>query len=595
MRLEIKYRDGAARSGLLRVGDTKINLPGIIHFHTDRFTPLKIADIVGNYDEIRDENRLVLRYSERPWLDYKIYPASMPGDFHDVYENDEKIIVSCNYDAKINLGKNKKICFLGNLSSLYQSSRRFVENIVEARTKGGYGAVLVAPGIADAKNISLLIYMGIDIVDITKAILSARENILFFQEGNVKRDELRKYFCLCPACREVDDVHGMKFEDILLHNIYMMHAEIERIRFAISKGILREIVESRIANSPELLEKFRILNENFYEFLEERTPVFRKAVLKAVLRESLYYPEIKRYRERVIERYKKPDGAKILLLLPCSAKKPYSLSKSHRIFIEAIRACENHRVVHEVIITSPLGIVPRDIEGFYPASSYDIPVTGHWFEDEKTMIKDMLKQYLERNSYDVIVSHLPEELNQIVKEEIDVAVSTCIGSPTSQKSIDNLKNHLENLTSEYDIYDSQIWLKENLKSMLSFQFGREIAQDIINQTDEIKGRFPNVKLYMGGKLLLSFSPEKGMFALSLEGGNILHSHGFNVVEIENNFDIRGSILAPGVLKADENIRIEDEVIIVRDNNLCAVGTAKMSGNEMVDLDYGEAVKVRYHT
>ena len=51
----------------------------------------------------------------------------------------------------------------------------------------------------------------------------------------------------------------------------------------------------------------------------------------------------------------------------------------------------NPHVIHEVIITSPLGIVPRELEIVYPAASYDIPVTGIWEGYEKKMIKNLFQ------------------------------------------------------------------------------------------------------------------------------------------------------------------------------------------------------------
>ena len=63
------------------------------------------------------------------------------------------------------------------------------------------------------------------------------------------------------------------------------------------------------------------------------------------------------------------------MLLP---RKPYSSSRSHKAFRRAI----NHSSAHEVIVTSPLGLVPRDLEEVWPAGHYDIPVTGDWTLDE---------------------------------------------------------------------------------------------------------------------------------------------------------------------------------------------------------------------
>jgi predicted RNA-binding protein (TIGR00451 family) len=54
------------------------------------------------------------------------------------------------------------------------------------------------------------------------------------------------------------------------------------------------------------------------------------------------------------------------------------------------------------------------------------------------------------------------------------------------------------------------------------------------------------------------------------------------------------VFAPGVKNADESIRIGDEVIIMKNMMLCAVGVALMNGKEMVESSHGEAVKIRHH-
>jgi len=54
---------------------------------------------------------------------------------------------------------------------------------------------------------------------------------------------------------------------------------------------------------------------------------------------------------------------------------------------------------------------------------------------------------------------------------------------------------------------------------------------------------------------------------------------------------KGSILAPGVVNADEHIRVNDEVIFVGEKAF-GVGRAKMSGWEMIESQKGVAVDVR---
>src|SRR5207245_1482509 len=95
---------------------------------------------------------------------------------------------------------------------------------------------------------------------------------------------------------------------------------------------------------------------------------------RAYAAQPLARPEIVRFRRRIRQRYAKPPSARVLLLPPCSARKPYSTSRSHRRFRDAIVASANPTAVHEVIVTSPLGLIPRELERFYPAGAYDISV-----------------------------------------------------------------------------------------------------------------------------------------------------------------------------------------------------------------------------
>src|SRR5207249_10089777 len=125
--------------------------------------------------------------------------------------------------------------------------------------------------------------------------------------------------------------------------------------------------------------------------------------------ESLHRREILRLRRRVRGRYRKPPSARVLLPLPCSARKPYSASRSHRRFRGAILASANPSVVHEVVVTSPLGLIPRELERFHPARDYDIPVTGDWSRDEAAIVIEDPSAFLAANRYDAVVAHLAAE------------------------------------------------------------------------------------------------------------------------------------------------------------------------------------------
>ena len=89
--------------------------------------------------------------------------------------------------------------------------------------------------------------------------------------------------------------------------------------------------------------------------------------------ESLYRPEAVRWRQRM--EIMKPLGDTVVLL-PCSMKKPYSNSKSHQKFRKLTRSYQ------ELIVTSPFGICPRELENTFPIQSYDVSTTGSWSADE---------------------------------------------------------------------------------------------------------------------------------------------------------------------------------------------------------------------
>ena len=101
--------------------------------------------------------------------------------------------------------------------------------------------------------------------------------------------------------------------------------------------------------------------------------------------------------------------------------------------------------MHEVIVTSPLGIVPRELELFYPAQHYDIPVTGHWSGDERAMVERLLGRLLSNNKYEHVIIHLPDDLG-FVEGAID-GVRTINGSVTSEESLATLQSTIKKLCS----------------------------------------------------------------------------------------------------------------------------------------------------
>ncbi len=87
--------------------------------------------------------------------------------------------------------------------------------------------------------------------------------------------------------------------------------------------------------------------------------------------------------------------------------------------------------------------------------------------------------------------------------------------------------------------------------------------------------------------------DRGFISLTLAGAKKIESYEKYWVEIADDFIPKGSILAPGILNTDENIRIGDDVLIFRKKSLIGIGVAVMNGADMKKSSYGEAVKIRH--
>ncbi|WP_400226388.1 DUF5591 domain-containing protein [Methanomethylophilus alvi] len=452
--------------------------------------------------------------------------------------------------------------------------RRMVDQVMKARKAAGFGRVLVMLGIAEPANLALLSYMGVDVVDDSFCRAAGINGVSLIPEGNVASDE---------DCSE--------------DNVSELDREAAKVARFIGAGRLRELVDQRSFSSADEVAALRIFDAEGYGYQEECCSTtgcrFSCNTVQALRR-----PDIARYQKVLSERYVVPSHKKVLLLLPCSAKKPYHTSKTHKLFASAIHAASHDTLVHEVIVTSPLGIVPRELDAMYPANSYDIPVTGEWKCEEKATIRRMLKELLEKGHYEKVVCHLGEDA-ELVEGLCDGMVETVVGDPVSPKSLENLDKALRDATKGMEPVDYLVDRREAIRSVLSFQFGKDVADAIMDENTYGIGKFPYWKVFREDPenrqkktQLCMMSPERGMFSLTMDGAEIIAGMGRNIVEMQD-FELKGSLFAVGVDKADHGLRMGDEAIVVCGGKVRGVGVAAMCGAEMEQMKRGIAVKMRH--
>ena len=611
MDFHIKNRDGPARIGQLSLNKKIVVTPNILFLHTSRCKAPEFSDILLTGEKIKTNKPVVCigksifskgkkeQKKNRSIHNYLLYPRDVSKELHLSAQNSNKNAEYCIIPAKKTLiptlskTDDAHLIIVAHAAQLYSQQTQFVEFITELRQNIGNTSPIYLPCVGDPTNIALLTYMGVDLFDSFSAILAARNDTFLFPTGLYKKKELAELPCGCPTCIQKNDASMMDYEAILQHNYHMLSYAMKETRNAIIAGSLRELVEIRVRASPHLTSLLRLLDLSHYAFLEERTPIVRKQPLIATTKDALVRPEIRRFQERVTHRFEKPASAKILLLLPCSAKKPYSFSKSHKLFRECFANLNNPFVVHEVILTSPLGIVPRELELTYPASSYDTAVTGHWDEDEKKMIRTLLQQYLQNNTYDTTIMHIPPSIQEFVSDLFKNPRITCTDSPTSAESLGKLSEALHRTTPHYTRVNPQRRTFENITALACYQFSPALAA-LLMKDCTISGKYPYQKIMFNNTQIGMVTEERGLISLTMAGAERIAGAERYWVEIFDDFPLKGSVLAPGIKDADESIRIGDEVIVRKSKHLCGIGVALMNGNEMRRSRFGEAIKIRHH-
>ncbi|MDR2698335.1 MAG: DUF5591 domain-containing protein [Candidatus Methanoplasma sp.] len=518
-----------------------------------------------------DEGR-TLRFlgSEIP-IDQKLLTSASSKKDSEPFCKDGVCVIRLPFSDECEIPDDSDTVVIPNAFELRNDARKLVDSVIRIREKIGYNRLLCMFGIAEPSTMALLAYMGADVFDDSLAKAIGLKKMRLIPEGEI--------------CAE---------NDVSEENAAELKKECEKINIFTESGRLRELVDQRSASSPSSVAALRIFDDAGYRYQEECcSTVGTKFACNTT--QSLRRPDIKVFREKISERYRKPEHKRILLLLPCSAKKPYHTSKTHKAFASAIHTARHDTLIHEVIVTSPLGIVPRELDIFYPANSYDIPVTGEWKCQEREMIRTMVSGILSQG-YDKVICHLGES-SELVRDLAEIE-ETVVGDPTSPASLRNLDEALRKAAKGMEPADYAIERIESVRSILSFQFGRDVADALMNGSYAI-GKFPYWKILRDDpqnpkeKVQLGMlTPERGMISLTAEGADIVAGTGKNIVEM-TDFEMKGNLFAIGVLNADPGIRPGDEAIVMLSGNVTAVGVAMMSGREMADLRRGIAVKIRH--
>ena len=536
-RFNIKKRDGLARTGMFQAGDMSLDLP----------VALAVETIFPELDA-RDGTNMPL--CAPPAL-VKQYPPGNEG---------QPVTIHPHLDNRAQSGD---CVMVAGWQTALLDPRNYVDWLITLKEKTPVDTAWYAPASALPSNMHILCYSGFDLFDFRAVDLKTVQKQFCTPEGEFPADALGGGICTCTGCQQ---------KNLKLHNRQALLHETALVTRFIGESRLRDLVESRCRLNAAHVAILRHL-DNQYPFMELRLPVARSGVMRANSGESLQRAEVRRFAERVITRYI-PPRADVAVLLPCSAKKPYSLSQSHRKFQLAIAGR-----AHELMVTSPLGLVPRELECVYPAGHYDVPVTGYWDAEECAVIAGILARYFRRHAYRRIIAHLEGgalRVARLAANECGIALEySCMEHPTSDSALNALDSVL---AGERRIKD------DRLHGMVSYQFDC----DLDTKGTTVRGHYPELFYSKKNVQIFSIDTGTGLLRPTFDGWNLIPA-GYRVYI--DDFIPEGDVLIPGVVKADATIRDGDEVLVVGARVL-ATGRAALPADEILRSRRGVAVHVR---
>ncbi len=586
---EVHERDGAARLGELRLAES-VTTPALVD-DVDADTPGAVHTVLDDAgsrwptereEPDGDESRVTI-------LPHRGLPAGTPDEVAEAFSGryPDVAFPSGAVVSPDTAGDHPAdISVLSGAPGYVGHGAAFVEALTTVTDAVPADTALYLPGVATPRNVATLVYAGVDLVDPHRAVIRGTEGRYLTTDEAYFLEDLDELPCACPACQR--PVTEFDREDCVEHNVNALAAELRRVRRRIRDGRLRDYIEGQARQDNWLTETVRRLDQG-YSYVEQRTPLIRRAELAATTEDAIRRVEIQRFAKRVTDRYRPRFDDRPLVLVPCSARKPYSDSQSHKQYHDAVQWR-----AHMVSMTSPIGVVPQELELTYPAQHYDSVVTGSWSANEVEFVSSVLERYLDGADYPEIIAHVPGEgyrdICERVAESLDIEFTyTVRDHPTTADSLGNLAAALEG----WDTYQKSTREHRTIKAVADYQFGPGAGDELFPDV-ETQGRYPQLRADDAeGEQLAALAQQYGVLSLTIAGARrwVESDVPTKTVEIEP-FVPHGSVLAPGIVDASDDIRVGDEVVIQGDAAF-GVGRAQMHGAEMRSSSRGIAVQMRH--
>lgn len=415
------------------------------------------------------------------------------------------------------------------------------------------GALLWTPGLGGPDNLSVLVSMGVDLFDLARC-----------REASANGVVLSPWGPRLPLEHEATSLEAQA---------YHMVRALDEVRAAVMSGSLRSLAVQQSQSSPRLVEHLRRHQELVAEsegVLASHMPATTEFACFSP--NALTDPLVVDWERFMTEAYEAPAPVRnVMVLLPCSARKPYRLSKSHSQFLRAIASTG----CHEVMMTSPLGLVPRDLEDVWPAANYDVPVTGDWSSDELGRVRNMLTSLVDRVGYKEIINHTDMDLSFL---SVDVVNTRQGQGSTNFDALTRLGMAVKDARARYDLKNQKnnLRLKEHFKSIARKVTGTDAwCENLV-----VRGKLPRWRLELNGTQMAVWSIDRNGFSFSRAAIDLLHQHeALKAVVLHDDVVWKGDVFAQLVKTADPGIRRGDDLRVLQGGHCIGLARAIAAGWE----------------
>src|SRR5256712_5812177 len=257
---------------------------------------------------------------------------------------------------------------LGSPTELMEAQRFdvLVDMIVAAKKGLPHTRPLHLFGAGHPAMFPFIVALGCAMFDSAAYALYARTGRYLTSDGTQELAEIEEFSCMCRICdsitpEELRHLDTPEREQLLSkHNLLACFSELHRIREAIRRGHLWELLEHRAYANPAF-KKFLAKIIQHSSLLEQFTPTVKPRGISHFGEASDHRPEMVRYsvrRSRV-----RVERGKFVILLPGRWRRPYHDDPRNLPIVSKLAHRSN---VSISFYTIPFGPVPMELDATFP-------------------------------------------------------------------------------------------------------------------------------------------------------------------------------------------------------------------------------------